>query len=122
GVAGLSTDTPLSFPPRDTCQLGRATGKQRSGRSPQERGPRAPKSRPRVPKGADRTDARQGPETWAGVLYLAVGLEAGSGRIIGWAMEAHLRTELDIRGVHYVVEVLTLIYMVAAILSLDLSF
>ena len=32
--------------------------------------------------------------TWAGVLYLAVVLDAWSRRIIGWAMEAHLRTEL----------------------------
>ena len=32
--------------------------------------------------------------TWAGVLYLAVVLDAWSRRIIGWAMESHLRTEL----------------------------
>jgi putative transposase len=32
--------------------------------------------------------------TWAGVLYLAVVLDAWSRRIIGWAMAAHLRTEL----------------------------
>ena len=32
--------------------------------------------------------------TGAGVLYLAVVLDAWSRRVIGWAMEAHLRTEL----------------------------
>jgi putative transposase len=32
--------------------------------------------------------------TWAGFLYLAVVLDAWSRRIIGWAMEPHLRTEL----------------------------
>jgi len=32
--------------------------------------------------------------TWAGFLYLAVVLDAWSRRVIGWAMAAHLRTEL----------------------------
>jgi putative transposase len=32
--------------------------------------------------------------TWAGFLYLAVVLDAWSRRVIGWAMESHLRTEL----------------------------
>jgi transposase InsO family protein len=32
--------------------------------------------------------------TWAGFLYLAVMLDAFSRRIVGWAMETHLRTEL----------------------------
>jgi putative transposase len=32
--------------------------------------------------------------TWAGFLYLAVVLDAFSRRIVGWAMETHLRTEL----------------------------
>ena len=32
--------------------------------------------------------------TWAGVLYLAVVLDVWSRRVIGWAMETHLRTEL----------------------------
>jgi len=32
--------------------------------------------------------------TWAGFLYLAVVLDAWSRRIVGWAMENHLRTEL----------------------------
>jgi putative transposase len=32
--------------------------------------------------------------TWAGFLYLAVVLDAFSCRIVGWAMETHLRTEL----------------------------
>jgi len=32
--------------------------------------------------------------TWAGFLYLAVVLDVYSRRIVGWAMETHLRTEL----------------------------
>jgi putative transposase len=32
--------------------------------------------------------------TWAGFLYLAVVLDAFSRRIVGWAMETHLRAEL----------------------------
>src|SRR5271169_4925597 len=32
--------------------------------------------------------------TWAGFLYLAVVLDAFSRKIVGWAMESHLRTEL----------------------------
>jgi transposase InsO family protein len=31
---------------------------------------------------------------WAGFLFLAVVLDAWSRRIVGWAMAAHLRTEL----------------------------
>src|SRR5688572_14175968 len=32
--------------------------------------------------------------TWAGFVYLAIVLDVFSRRIVGWAMEAHLRTEL----------------------------
>ena len=32
--------------------------------------------------------------TWAGFLYLAVVLDAWSRRVVGWAMETHLKTEL----------------------------
>jgi putative transposase len=32
--------------------------------------------------------------TWAGFLYLAVVLDAWNRRVVGWAMETHLRTEL----------------------------
>ena len=32
--------------------------------------------------------------TWAGFLYLAVVLDAFSRRVVGWAMETHLKTEL----------------------------
>ena len=32
--------------------------------------------------------------TWAGFLYLAIVLDVYSRRIVGWAMEAHLKTEL----------------------------
>jgi putative transposase len=37
--------------------------------------------------------------TWAGLLYLAVVLDVWSRRVIGWAMETHLRTELVIAAV-----------------------
>jgi len=40
------------------------------------------------------THSRSGLATWAGVLYLAVVLDAWSQRIIGWAMESHLCSEL----------------------------
>ena len=41
-------------------------------------------------------DARPLPyiPTWAGFLYVAVVLDAFSRKIVGWAMETHLRTEL----------------------------
>src|SRR6266478_8095213 len=32
--------------------------------------------------------------TWAGFLYLAMVLDVYSRRVVGWAMETHLRTEL----------------------------
>ena len=36
--------------------------------------------------------------TWAGLLYLAVVLDACSRKIVGWAMETHLRTELVLKA------------------------
>ena len=36
--------------------------------------------------------------TWAGFLYLAVVLDVFSRRIVGWAMESHLRTELVLKA------------------------
>src|SRR5712664_2131743 len=38
--------------------------------------------------------------TWAGFLYLAVVLDAFSRRIVGWAMEPHLRTELVLQALN----------------------
>ncbi len=38
--------------------------------------------------------------TWAGVLYLAVVVDAWSRRVVGWAMESHLRTELVLRALN----------------------
>src|SRR5216684_8074552 len=45
-------------------------------------------------------DARPLPyiPTWAGFLYLAVVLDTFSRRIVGWAMETHLRTELVLQA------------------------
>jgi putative transposase len=53
----------------------------------------------------DRQFAAKGPDrlwvadityipTWSGFLYLAMVLDVWSRRIVGWAMETHLRTEL----------------------------
>jgi putative transposase len=36
--------------------------------------------------------------TWAGFLYLAVVLDAFSRKIVGWAMETYLRTELVLKA------------------------
>ena len=41
--------------------------------------------------------------TWAGFLYLAVVVDAWSRRVIGWAMEAHLRTELVLAALNMAV-------------------
>jgi putative transposase len=38
--------------------------------------------------------------TWAGFLYLAVVIDAWSRRVIGWAMENHLRTELVLQALN----------------------
>ena len=38
--------------------------------------------------------------TWAGFLYLAVMLDAFSRRIVGWAMETHLRSELVLQALN----------------------
>jgi putative transposase len=38
--------------------------------------------------------------TWAGFLYLAVVLDTFSRRIVGWAMETHLRTELVVQALN----------------------
>jgi putative transposase len=65
---------------------------------------RDPAARP-APDLVQRTFTVDGPDrlwvadityipTWAGFLYLAVVLDAWSRRVIGWAMAAHLRTEL----------------------------
>lgn len=58
-----------------------------------------------VPDLVDRQFTVEGPDrlwvadityvpTWVGFLYLAVVLDAWSRRVVGWAMETHLRTEL----------------------------
>ena len=37
--------------------------------------------------------------TWAGFLYLAIVLDACSRKVVGWAMENHLRTELVLAAI-----------------------
>jgi putative transposase len=41
--------------------------------------------------------------TWAGFLFLAVVLDAWSRRVVGWAMETHLRTELVMQALNMAV-------------------
>jgi putative transposase len=38
--------------------------------------------------------------TWAGFLYLAIVLDACSRKVVGWAMENHLRTELVLAAIN----------------------
>ena len=42
--------------------------------------------------------------TWAGTLYLAVVLDVWSRRVIGWAMETHLRTALVLAALNMAVD------------------
>ncbi len=42
--------------------------------------------------------------TWTGFLYLAVVLDAWSRRVVGWAMETHLRTELVLDALQFAVQ------------------
>ena len=42
--------------------------------------------------------------TWAGMLYLAVVVDVWSRRVIGWAMETHLRTDLVLAALHMAVD------------------
>ena len=42
--------------------------------------------------------------TWAGFVYLAVVLDAWSRRVVGWAMETHLRTELVLEALTFAVQ------------------
>jgi putative transposase len=42
--------------------------------------------------------------TWAGTLYLAVVLDVWSRRVIGWAMEIHLRTELVVAALNMAID------------------
>lgn len=38
--------------------------------------------------------------TWAGFLYLAIVLDACSRKVVGWAMQSHLRTELVLSAIN----------------------
>lgn len=42
--------------------------------------------------------------TWAGFLYLAVVIDVWSRRVVGWAMETHLRTELVLDALNMAIE------------------
>ena len=42
--------------------------------------------------------------TWSGFLYLAMVLDVYSRRIVGWAMETHLRTELILAALNMAVD------------------
>ncbi len=42
--------------------------------------------------------------TWSGFLYLAMVLDVYSRRVVGWAMETHLRTELIVEALNMAIE------------------
>ena len=83
----------------------RQAGLQGVSRRPQATTTRQAKDRRPAPDLVNRDFSAVGPDqlwvadityvpTWAGFIYLAVVLDAFSRRIIGWAIRAHLRTEL----------------------------
>jgi putative transposase len=87
------------------ARLMRAAGLQGVSRRKQFRTTVRDETARPAPDLVDRQFAAAGPDrlwvadityvpTWAGFLYLAVVLDAWSRRVIGWAMETHLRTEL----------------------------
>ena len=72
---------------------------------------RAKDSRSAVPDLVERDFAPAGPDrlwvadvtyvpTWSGFLYLAVVVDTWSRRVVGWAMETHLRTELVLQALN----------------------
>lgn len=74
---------------------------------------RAEEARP-APDLVDRDFTATGPDQlwvadityvpmWAGFLYLAIVLDAWSRRVVGWAMETHLRTELVLEALEMAV-------------------
>jgi putative transposase len=87
------------------ARLLRQAGLQGVSRRPRVATTRRAKDRRPAPDLVDRDFSAEGPDrlwvadityvpTWAGFIYLAVVLDAFSRRIIGWAMAAHLGTEL----------------------------
>ena len=87
------------------ARLLRQAGLQGVSRRPRTATTRRAKDRGPVPDLVDRDFSADGPDhlwvadityvpTWAGFIYLAVVLDAFSRRVIGWAMAAHLGTEL----------------------------
>ena len=87
------------------ARLLRQAGLQGVSRRPWVTTTRRSKDRGPAPDLVDRDFSAAGPDrlwmadityvpTWAGFIYLAVVLDAFSRRIIGWAMAAHLGTEL----------------------------
>jgi len=101
----------------ELCEQGVAVSRKRVARLMREAGitgvsrrrfvvttQRDGRSRP-APDLVDRDFSVEGPNqlwvadityipTWAGFLYLAMVLDAWSRKVVGWAMETHLRTEL----------------------------
>ncbi len=74
---------------------------------------RAKRARP-APDLVDRDFTATGPDqlwvadityisTWAGFLFLAIVLDVWSRRVVGWAMETHLRTELVVQALNMAV-------------------
>lgn len=96
------------------ARLMRATGLHGISRRRGCRTTRRDESSRPAPDLVDRQFKAEGPDrlwvadityipTWAGFLYLAVVLDAWSRRIVGWAMETHLRTELVLEALNMAV-------------------
>ena len=93
------------------ARLLRQAGLQGVSRRPWVTTTRRSKDRRPAPDLVDRDFSADGPDqlwmadityvpTWAGFIYLAVVLDAFSRRIIGWAMAAHLGTELVLNALN----------------------
>ncbi len=104
----------------DSCQqpghVRRAADSRRTGRS-RRRGPRTTRREVRDRPAPDRVERRFEADvpnrlwvadityipTLAGFLYLAIVLDVFSRRVVGWAMAAHLRTELVVEALEMAV-------------------
>jgi len=97
--------------PKRVARLMRAAGLEGVSRRKRTRTTRRDRDRRAAPDLVERDFGAQGPDelwvadatfvpTWAGFLYLAVVMDVWSRRVVGWAMGAHLRTELVLEALN----------------------
>ena len=112
---------------RDFCAAGRPIGRKRVARLLKQAGLQGVSRRKWPVTTVRSTDSRPAPDlverrftatkpnalwvadityipTWSGVLYLAVVLDVWSRRVIGWAMDTHLRTSLVLAALDMAIE------------------